>query len=147
MLLRSLYGATAAMVVPRRPNCRVAQPAVALWKFWTCSMFPPCHRREGPRFWQFSAVLRRSMTEPLRNHGDHGDATAVYAVQAPQWHRASGVTGVLRNTYLMCNWTQLIMNNANKYTSSRQFIPSTFGLAWYMSFLAYCVNTYVLTLF
>ena len=35
------------------------------------------------------------MTEPLRNHGDHGDATAVYAVQAPQWHRASGETGVL----------------------------------------------------
>ena len=33
--------------------------------------------------------------EPLRNHGDHGGATAVYAVQAPQWHRASGVTGVL----------------------------------------------------
>ena len=25
---------------------------------------------------------------------DHGGATAVYAVQAPQWHRASGVTGV-----------------------------------------------------
>ena len=35
------------------------------------------------------------MTEPLRNHGDHGGGTAVYAVQAPQWHRASGVTGVL----------------------------------------------------
>ena len=29
------------------------------------------------------------------NHGDHGGATAVYAVQAPQWHRASGVTAVL----------------------------------------------------
>ena len=35
------------------------------------------------------------MTEPLQNHGDHGGAIAVYAVQAPQWHRASGVTGVL----------------------------------------------------
>ena len=31
----------------------------------------------------------------LRNHGDNGGATAVYAVQAPQWYRASGVTGVL----------------------------------------------------
>ena len=39
--------------------------------------------------------IRRSMTEPLRNHGDHGGATAVYAIQALQWHRASGVTGVL----------------------------------------------------
>ena len=46
-----------------------------------------------------SAVLRRSMTEPLRNHGDRGGATAVYAVQAPQWHRASGVTGVLHRVF------------------------------------------------
>ena len=37
----------------------------------------------------------RSMTESLRNHGDHGGATAVYVVQAPQWHRAFGVTGVV----------------------------------------------------
>ena len=44
--------------------------------------------------WTVSAVLRRSMTEPLRNHGNHGGATAVYAVQAPQWQRASGATGV-----------------------------------------------------
>ena len=42
---------------------------------------------------KFSAVLRRSMTESLRNHGDHGGATAVYVVQAPPWHRTFGVTG------------------------------------------------------
>ena len=42
-----------------------------------------------------SAVLRRSMTESLRNHGDHGGVTAVYVVQAPQWHRAFGVTEVV----------------------------------------------------
>ena len=35
------------------------------------------------------------MAVSLRNHGDNGCATAVYAVQAPQWYRASGVTGVL----------------------------------------------------
>ena len=35
------------------------------------------------------------MTEPLRNYGDHGGATAVCVVQAPQWHRAFGVTGAL----------------------------------------------------
>ena len=40
------------------------------------------------------------MTEPLRNHGDHGGATAVYAVQAPQWHRASGVRG--EGYYQLC---------------------------------------------
>ena len=33
------------------------------------------------------------MTEPLRNHGDHGGTTAVYAVQTPQSHRDPGVTG------------------------------------------------------
>ena len=48
----------------------------------------------SPRRSAVSAVLRRSMTEPLRNHGDHCGATAVYAIKAPQWHRASGVTGV-----------------------------------------------------
>ena len=72
---------------------RIGPPAVALRKFWKCSKFALCHR-EGPQFLQFSAVIRRSMTEPLRNHGDHGGATAVYAVQEPQWHRAFGVTGV-----------------------------------------------------
>ena len=35
------------------------------------------------------------MAVSLRNHGDNGGATAVYAVQAPQWYRASGVTRVL----------------------------------------------------
>ena len=34
------------------------------------------------------------MAVSLRNHGDNGVATAGYAVQAPQWYRASGVTGV-----------------------------------------------------
>ena len=34
------------------------------------------------------------MAVSQRNHGDNGGATAVYAVQAPQWYRASGVTGV-----------------------------------------------------
>ena len=33
------------------------------------------------------------MTQPLRNHGGHGGATAIYVVQAPQWHRAFGVMG------------------------------------------------------
>ena len=33
------------------------------------------------------------MTEPLRNHDDHGGATAVDVVQAPQWHRAFGDGG------------------------------------------------------
>ena len=40
------------------------------------------------------------MTESLRNHGDHGDATAVYVVQAPQWHRAFGVTVVVLRSML-----------------------------------------------
>ena len=39
----------------------------------------------------FRGTIRRSLREPLWNHGDHRGATAVYAVQAPQWHRASSV--------------------------------------------------------
>ena len=35
------------------------------------------------------------MAVSLRNHGDNGGDTTVYAVQSPQWYRASGVTGVL----------------------------------------------------
>ena len=35
------------------------------------------------------------MTESLRNHGEHGGASAVYVVQVPQWHRAFGVTRVV----------------------------------------------------
>ena len=42
------------------------------------------------------------MAVSLRNHGDNGGATAVYAVQAPQWYRASGVTVVLlRHAYFI----------------------------------------------
>ena len=44
------------------------------------------------------------MTVSLRNHGDNGGATAVYAIQAPQWYRASGVTGVLVQLFLFRAW-------------------------------------------
>ena len=95
VLLRSLYG---AMAVPRR--CRGDPTADWPNPRWHCGSFEHVQslRRATAKvrgFDSFPAVLRRSMTDPLRNHGDHGGATAVYAVQAPQWHRASGVTGVL----------------------------------------------------
>ena len=97
VLLRFLYGTTVVMAVPRRshgdPTANWPNPR------WHCGSFEHVQsfRRATAkvRSFEFSAVLRRSMTEPLRNHSDHGGATAVYAVQAPQWHRASGVTGVL----------------------------------------------------
>ena len=41
-----------------------------------------------------TAINDGTTAGPLRDHDDHGGATAVYAVQAPQWHRASGVTGL-----------------------------------------------------
>ena len=47
------------------------------------------------------------MAVSLRNHGDNGGVTAVYAVQAPQWYRASGVTGVLRSIAYMCASTRV----------------------------------------
>ena len=39
----------------------------------------------------FTAINDETTAEPR----DHGGGTAVYAVQAPHWHRVSGVTGVL----------------------------------------------------
>ena len=45
-----------------------------------------------------TAIYGGTTAEPRRswrNRGDHGGATTVYTVQAPQWHRASGVTGVV----------------------------------------------------
>ena len=44
------------------------------------------------------------MMEPLRNHGDHGGATAVYAVQAPHWNRASAGCdgGIIDPTAVLC---------------------------------------------
>ena len=49
------------------------------------------------------------MAVSLRNHGDNGGATAVYAVQAPQWYRASGVTGVLLMYCLLCALFQALI--------------------------------------
>ena len=49
------------------------------------------------------------MVVSLRNHCDNGGATAVYAVQAPQWYRASGVTGVLLNLY--SRWRIFLSDN------------------------------------
>ena len=46
-----------------------------------------------------TAINDGTTAEPMRNHGDHGGASAVYAVQAQQWHRAFGVTGVQANLH------------------------------------------------
>ena len=60
------------------------------------------------------------MAVSLRNHGDNGGATAVYAVQAPQWYRPSGVTGVL-HPYLTSSTT------ARGAGSTRHLIGSPFS--------------------
>ena len=67
------------------------------------------------------------MTEPLRHHGDHGGATAVYAVQAPQWHRASGVTGLL-HTYQLDSFDAA-------YLLACSCIPEAFELSIHMVFV------------
>ena len=90
VLLRSLYGATAVMAVPRRPHCGLAQPADVLNMF-KVSAVPPRTSAVLTVFGGATAIN----DIPLRNHDDHGGATAVYVVQAPQWHRAFGVTGVV----------------------------------------------------
>ena len=77
---------TGTAVAPRL-RCDGTSTVEARRNMFKVSAVPP---RAKVRGFEFSAVLRRSMTEPLRNHSDHGGATAIYAVQAPQWHRASG---------------------------------------------------------
>ena len=86
-------GAAAVMAVPRRshwdwPNSR-----------WPCGNFEHVQsfRRATAKVRgvdSFPRCYGRSIKEPQRNHGDHDGATAFYAVQTPQWHRASGVTGL-----------------------------------------------------
>ena len=56
---------------------------------------PPRRSAVWAVFGDATAINDGTTAEPLRNHGGHGGATAVYVVQAPQWHRAFGVTGVL----------------------------------------------------
>ena len=59
------------------------------------------------------------MTELLRSHGDHGDATAVTAVQAPRWHRTSGVTGVLHPANItISGYSLLFIHSAGMFTDS-----------------------------
>ena len=56
------------------------------------------------------------MAVSLRNHGDNGGATAVYAVQAPQWYRASGVTGVLTQPLGIYSKTVMYRNKGDTMT-------------------------------
>ena len=98
VLLRFLYVTTAVMAVPRRQwRCRGDRAEIGPTRGGTAEVFNMFKVSAVPP--RRSAVLkvfrgvRRSAREPLRNHDDHGGATEVYAVQVPQWHRASGVTG------------------------------------------------------
>ena len=90
VLLRYMYGATAVTVVPRRPHCGLAQPADVL-NMLKVSAVPSRTSAVLTVFGGATAIN----DEPLQNHDDHGGATADYVVQAPQWHRAFGVTGVV----------------------------------------------------
>ena len=89
-------GTTAEPLRPWRCNYGLCRTSTAV---------APRLRCDGGRRSAVMTILRDAMAindgttaimaVSLRNHGDNGGATAVYAVQAPQWYRASGVTGVL----------------------------------------------------
>ena len=88
-------GTTAEPLRPWRCNYGLCRTRTAV---------PPRLRCDGGRRSAVMTILRDAtaindgttaiMEVSLRNHGDNGGSTAVYAVQAPQWYRASGVTGV-----------------------------------------------------
>ena len=89
-------GTTAEPLRPWRCNDGLCRKSTAV---------APRLRCDGGRRSEVMTILRDAtaihdgttaiMAVSLWNHGDNGGATAVYAVQAPQWYRASGVTGVL----------------------------------------------------
>ena len=92
-------GTTAEPLLPWRCNYGLCRTSTAV---------APCLRCDGGRrsavmtiLWDATAIndgTTAIMAVSLRNHGDNGGATAVYAVQALQWYRASGVTGVLHHS-------------------------------------------------
>ena len=88
MLLRFLHGTTAVMAVPRRSwRCRgdpTADWPNPRWPADVLNMFnvsavPPRRSAVLTVFRGATAITDGT----LRNHGDYGGATAVYAVQAP----------------------------------------------------------------
>ena len=99
-------GTTAEPLRPWRSNYGLCRTSTAV---------APRLRCDGGRRSAVMTILRDAtaindgttaiMAVSLRNHGDNGGATAVYAVQAPQWYRASGVTGVLLPS--QCGKTQM----------------------------------------
>ena len=84
------------------------------------------------------------MTEPLRNHGDHGGATAVCAVQAPQWHRASGV--ITNNaTINISTFTLMIIFQLKRYRCMKSLHTRTCKDVIHTIFFVFC-NTYAMQL-
>ena len=65
-----------------------------------------------------TAINDGTTAEPVtvRNHDDYGGATAVYAIQASQWHHASGVMGVLAILQVVCQ-DLVIQSSSSTYTN------------------------------
>ena len=91
VLLWSVYGAA---TIPLRIGQSLGGIAEVLNMF-KVSTVPPPRSAVLTVFRGAAAINNGTTAEPLRNHGDHGGATAVYVVQAPQWHRSYCVTGVV----------------------------------------------------
>ncbi len=89
VLLRSLHGAhDGSATTPLRIGLTRDGTAEVLNMF-NVSAVPPRRFAVLTVFGGATAINDGTTAEPWRSY-----RTAVYAVQAPQWHRASGVTGV-----------------------------------------------------
>ena len=88
VLLRSLYGTTAVMAVPRR-SWRYRGDPTADWSNprWHCGSFEHLQsfRRATAKVRSFDSFPRTTAINDgtSAEHGDHGGVTAVYAVQTP----------------------------------------------------------------
>ena len=78
----------------KRLRCDEGSTAEARRSMLTVSAVSPRRSAVLTVFRGATAINDGTTAEPRRPRRGHGGATAVYAVQVPQWHRASGVMGV-----------------------------------------------------
>ena len=121
VLVRSHDGHGGAAAIP----LWLAQTAVALRKFWTCSKSPPCHR-EG-------SLLRRSMTEPLRPWRFHCGLCRTSTAMAPRLWCDGGITYnafvfVMRTILIVLAYRKIVLFNRKN-----EIFPSATNLGlWYI---------------
>ena len=99
VLLRSLYGTTAVMAVPRRPHCGVAQPADVVNMF-KVSAVPPRTSAVSTVFGGATAINDGTTAEPRRSWRCHCGLCRTYTAVASRLRCDGGSTAEARQNML-----------------------------------------------